>query len=60
MQWTRRRTTIKPCTGSTVGSDNIYVRISYSGGAVVPLVPTPSTLTGKGVYRCEFSASSPS
>jgi Flp pilus assembly protein TadG len=52
----------KPCTGSDLGSANIYVQVSYTAPSgsftkILPL-PTPTTLAGKGVYRCEFSASS--
>lgn len=44
----------QPCKSQAVGT-NIYVKLTYTTHPVVPFVPVPSTLTGDGVYRCEFS-----
>ena len=44
----------QPCSTQPVGT-NIYVTLTYAPSAIVPLVPVPSQLRGKGVYRCEFS-----
>ena len=44
----------QPCKSQPVGT-NIYVTLTYDTDPVVPFVPVPSTLTGDGVYRCEFS-----
>jgi Flp pilus assembly protein TadG len=44
----------QPCKSQAVGT-NIYVTLTYSTSPIVPFVPVPSTLTGAGVYRCEFS-----
>jgi Flp pilus assembly protein TadG len=43
----------QPCKTQPVGT-NIYVTLTYSPDPIVPFVPVPSTLTGKGVFRCEF------
>jgi Flp pilus assembly protein TadG len=45
--------TTQPCTTQPIGT-NIYVTLTYAPSPIVPLVPIPSQLTGKGVYRCEF------
>ncbi len=44
----------QPCNTQPVGT-NIYVTLTYATNPIVPFVPVPSQLTGKGVYRCEFS-----
>ena len=44
----------QPCKSQPVGT-NIYVTLTYDTDPVVPFVPVPSTLTGDGVCRCEFS-----
>ena len=44
----------QPCKSQAVGT-NIYVTLSYNTDPIVPFIPVPSTLTGTGVYRCEFS-----
>jgi len=43
----------QPCSTQPVGT-NIYVTLTYDTDPIVPFVPVPSQLTGKGVYRCEF------
>lgn len=43
-----------PCNGRDPGT-NIYVTLTYHVTPIVPFVPVPDTLTGTGVYRCEFS-----
>ncbi len=45
--------TIQPCKTQAVGT-NVYVTLTFSPSSPVPLIPLPSTLTGRGVYRCEF------
>lgn len=45
--------TVQPCSTQPVGT-NIYVTLTYAATPIVPFVPAPSQLTGKGVYRCEF------
>jgi Flp pilus assembly protein TadG len=44
---------IQPCKTQPTGT-NLYVELTYSTDPVVPLIPVPDTLVGKGVYRCEF------
>jgi Flp pilus assembly protein TadG len=44
----------QPCKTQAVGT-NVYVTLSYDVDPIVPFIPVPSTLTGRGVYRCEFS-----
>jgi hypothetical protein len=44
----------QPCKTQPSGT-NIYVTLTYPTDPVVPFVPVPTTLTGDGVYRCEFS-----
>ena len=44
---------LQPCKAQPLGT-NVYVTLTNSPASIVPLVPVPSTLTGKGVYRCEF------
>jgi Flp pilus assembly protein TadG len=43
----------QPCKSQAVGT-NIYVTLTFSPDPIIPFVPVPSTLQGKGVYRCEF------
>lgn len=43
----------QPCQGQDPAS-NIYVTLTYNTDPVVPFVPVPSQISGKGVYRCEF------
>ena len=45
-----------PCQGSTAG-DQLTVTTEYETTLIIPLVFTTPTfdLTGKGVFRCEFS-----
>ena len=33
---------------------NIYVRLVYNTSPIVPMVPIPDSLEGKGVFRCEY------
>ncbi len=46
--------TLRPCAGQTT-TPNLYVFMKYDTQPVVPLVPIPDNVTGKGVFRCEFS-----
>jgi Flp pilus assembly protein TadG len=43
----------QPCKGQTP-TPNIYVTLTYQTDPIVPFIPVPSEITGKGVYRCEF------
>ena len=43
----------EPCQGQPDGT-NIYVYLVYDTEPIVPMVPVPDTLTGKGVFRCEL------
>jgi Flp pilus assembly protein TadG len=45
--------TTQPCKSQAVGT-NIYVTLTYPTDPIVPFVPVPDSLTGEGVYRCEF------
>jgi Flp pilus assembly protein TadG len=45
--------TTQPCKSQAVGT-NVYVTLTYDTDPIVPFVPVPSTLTGGGVFRCEF------
>jgi hypothetical protein len=44
----------QPCKAQPSGT-NIYVTLTYHTDPVAPFVPVPTTLTGDGAYRCEFS-----
>jgi Flp pilus assembly protein TadG len=44
----------QPCADQPSGT-NVYVRLVYNTTSIVPMVPVPSQLKGKGVFRCEFS-----
>jgi Flp pilus assembly protein TadG len=46
--------TVQPCKGSKLG-DNVNVSMVYPVEKIVPLVPVPDQVDGKGVFRCEFS-----
>ena len=44
-----------PCEGSNPdGSNTLTVRTTFSPTEFFPLLPVPSTLTGEGIYRCEY------
>jgi Flp pilus assembly protein TadG len=43
----------QPCQGQDPAT-NIYVTLTYTTDPIVPFVPVPSQISGKGVYRCEF------
>ena len=43
----------QPCSMQPVGT-NIYVTLTFNTDPIVPFVPVPNTLTGEGVFRCEF------
>jgi Flp pilus assembly protein TadG len=43
----------QPCKSQAVGT-NVYVTLSYTPKAIVPIIPIPNKLSGEGVYRCEF------
>lgn len=45
--------TTQPCQGQDP-TPNIYVTLTYNTNPIVPFVPVPSQISGKGVYRCEF------
>ena len=45
--------TLQPCKTQAQGT-NVYVKLTFAFKPIVPFIPAPSTLTGKGVYRCEF------
>jgi Flp pilus assembly protein TadG len=45
--------TTQPCKTQAIGT-NVYVTLTYDTDPIVPFVPVPSTLTGGGVFRCEF------
>ncbi len=45
--------TTQPCKSQAVGT-NVYVTLTFTPTSPVPLIPLPSTITGRGVYRCEF------
>lgn len=45
-----------PCIGQPEGT-NLYVSLTYAtadSGLQIPLIPIPTTLKGKGVFRCEL------
>jgi Flp pilus assembly protein TadG len=44
----------QPCKASPANS-NVYVTLDHTVDRILPFVPTPDTITGKGVFRCEFS-----
>jgi len=48
--------TVKPCAGSAAG-DSIYVRLDFTSHLIIPLalVRDSYPISGKGVFRCEFS-----
>jgi Flp pilus assembly protein TadG len=48
--------TKQPCDNSTAGQ-SVYVKTKFTGELIVPLVLFDPTfpLSGKGVFRCEFS-----
>jgi len=46
--------TVQPCAGQP-GGTNVYVRLVFDTPEIVPFIPVPDQLTGKGVFRCEFS-----
>jgi Flp pilus assembly protein TadG len=46
--------TKKPCQASPANS-NVYVTLDHTVAKILPFVPTPGSITGKGVFRCEFS-----
>jgi Flp pilus assembly protein TadG len=46
--------TLQPCQTSPVNS-NIYVTLDHTVQKILPFVPTPDSISGKGVFRCEFS-----
>jgi Flp pilus assembly protein TadG len=46
--------TTQPCKTQAAGT-NVYVRMTFPVNPIVPFIPVPSTVSGKGVYRCEFS-----
>ena len=45
---------VQPCKDSALG-DNVYVEMHFDHDALVPLIPVPDEVEGKGVFRCEFS-----
>lgn len=48
-----KSSSVQPCKTQNAGT-NVYVTLSYAAEPVVPFIPVPDTLTGTGVYRCEF------
>ena len=48
--------TAVPCDDSELG-DNVYVQVNYTSELIIPLAVVEPTfdLSGKGVFRCEFS-----
>jgi Flp pilus assembly protein TadG len=46
--------TKQPCQASPANS-NVYVTLGHTVDKILPFVPTPDSITGKGVFRCEFS-----
>lgn len=44
----------KPCSGQATAT-NLYVVLEFNTTPIVPLVPIPAKVSGKGVFRCEFS-----
>jgi Flp pilus assembly protein TadG len=47
---------VNPCTGSATG-DSLYVRLDFTSHLIIPLAVVQDSfpLSGKGVFRCEFS-----
>jgi len=44
----------QPCATSPANS-NVYVMLDHTVNKILPFVPTPDSISGKGVFRCEFS-----
>jgi Flp pilus assembly protein TadG len=45
----------KPCTGAVAG-DSLFVKLTFGSTVDIPLVMSHTvTLTGTGVFRCEYS-----
>jgi len=46
--------TEQPCA-SQPPNTNLYVTLDHAVAKILPFVPTPDSISGKGVFRCEFS-----
>ncbi len=46
--------TTQLCKSQPPGT-NLYVTMTFSTTKIVPLVPIPGQVSGRGVFRCEFS-----
>jgi len=46
--------TDQPCA-SQPDNTNLYVTLDHDVAKILPFVPTPDSISGKGVFRCEFS-----
>lgn len=44
----------QPCA-SQPDNTNLYVTLDHDVAKILPFVPTPNSISGKGVFRCEFS-----
>lgn len=43
-----------PCAAQPANT-NLYVTLDHTVAKILPFVPTPDSISGKGVFRCEFS-----